>query len=672
MKPVRSSKQSGQGITALQMRWLLVVVALAIAPHWHSLPGWFWPVAGLIFVWRLLVPDRPLPRWQVVAVTAAVLLAILASAAQGLGRDIGIATLASMAVLKTLEVRTRRDAWVLLMLGFFLILARFLYGQDLALLPWLVITVWVITYSILLLEQGSTGGKSFAFSQLLQAGRYLLLAVPVALVFFVLFPRLGSPIWGSPEMFGQGKTGLGDSMSPGSIAQLFMDDSPAMRINFTSQRPDSALLYWRGPVLEYFDGISWHAVEYAFSRPPPEIPGRHAVVAYSIELEPHGQHFLPVLDYVQTIPNGALLMPDLHVQQHQGVNQVKHYRASSLLVNPLPENITADYARRLTALPWGKNPKTRQLMAQWRRETPGPEALIQRILQWFNQEEFIYTFTPPPLQGDTVDEFLFRTRAGFCEHYASAFTVMMRMAGIPARVVTGYQGGLDNHSYWLVRQSDAHAWSEVWLKGKGWLRVDPTAAVAPSRIRSGSRSWTNTPRHWYDTGWLERMQLSLDAWRYRWNRWVRGYDQHARKNLLERMGLKNITASTIAWLIAGSVLLSAAVAGLGLGWHFRRRPLLPSERIYQQVQRQLTRAGLPRDPHEGPADYLQRAARRWPVLAETADEFARRYQQARYAAGADTLKESDPAIRALAAAARRLLEKLKENQLCSEKKTPRR
>ncbi len=646
---------TGMALTAPQMLWLLLGIALAIVPHWSNLPTWFWPVAAVVLLWRLRSLEKPLPRWQVLLVTSAVLLAIGVSAGHGLNREIAITILASMAVLKTLESQRRRDAWVLIALGFFLVMTRFFYGQDMVLLPWLFLTVATLTYALLCLNQ-CHGPKSWFVPKILsQALRYLLLAVPVAAALFLFFPRLASPLWGSPEMFGQGKTGLGDSMSPGSIAELFMDDSPAMRINFADKRPDAAQLYWRGPVLESFDGTTWRAIEYTFARRPPPLVDPQAQVAYDIELEPHGQHFLPVLDYPFRVPETAFLMPDLHVQQATRVNQLKHYHAVSQTVTPLPDTLPARLARRLVMLPRHANPKTRAMITSWQAQTPDTQALIERILTWFNQENFVYTFTPPPLKGDTVDQFLFETRAGFCEHYASAFTVMMRMAGVPARVVTGYQGGLDNGSYWLVRQSDAHAWSEVWLKGRGWLRVDPTAAVAPSRVRSGARSWMDSGRTWYDYGWLHRLQLSLDSWRYRWNRWLRDYNQETQRKLLESLGVDDDQPAGMAWLIAGAILTSGLLGLFALGWSRQKRQVPDVEKIFRQLEKQFSRLGLPRAPHEGPATYLERVARHWPQTANDARCFAREYERLRYAPDVRTLTIKDKPLQSLQEAAENLM-----------------
>ncbi len=650
----RSSRGSATALPAHHMLWLLLAIAMAIVPHWRNLPGWFWPVAALIFLWRGYSLGKPLHRWQVLLVTTAVLAAITVSAQSGLGRSLGITILASMAMLKTLETRTRRDAWVLIALGFFLLMTRFLYGQDLILLPWLLLTTLMLAYALLLTQGNATGSAWFIPRLFKQTARYLMLALPVGLIFFLIFPRLSSPIWGSPELFGQGKTGLGNSMRPGSIAELFLDDSPAMRVNFHQPPPASDLLYWRGPVLEEFDGTTWRAHDYILPRTASSPAQDHKTITYDIELEPHGHNFLPMLDVPVQAPKGAFLMPDWHVQQDHPVTRLKHYRGQSQLANPHSDHLTPSMRRRLLSLPHGLNPRTRGMMQRWRGQTPDTRILINRILQWFHQENFIYTFTPPPLQGDSVDQFLFETRAGFCEHYASAFTVMMRFAGVPARVVTGYQGGLNNRDYWLVRQSDAHAWSEVWLAGHGWLRVDPTTAVAPSRVASGAQSWLAAGRNWYDYGWVRGLRLSLDTWRYRWNRWIRNYNTQAQKNLLRSLGLDSANPATFAWLIAVTLLAGGVGVLLFLAWTRTSPKQHPAEKIFTALQKQLTRHGLPRTRHEGPSTYLLRAARRWPGLTGQIQAFRRLYEKHRYAPELRHLSEENATWKHLQSKARAL------------------
>ncbi len=654
--------------------WLLLIVALTIAPLGRYLPLWFWPLAVMVLGWRVYLLHRPVPRWHVLTATLVTLAAIAVSMANGLGRETGITILSSMAVLKLLEARTRRDAWIVIALGFFLIMTRFLYSQSLMLFPWPLLSVLVMTYTVLLLEHHAHTTHKRQDRQLTreqwfhplffrQAGRYLILAIPLAVALFVLFPRLSTPFWGSPDNFGQGKTGLGGSMSPGSIAELFMDDSPAMRIVFDEQRPPRQHMYWRGPVLERFDGDTWHVRDTTQSSPTVPIVPDAPVFSYTVELEPHGQHFLPVLDFPLAAPKGAMLAIDLHLHRTRPVNQLLHYQARSMLTNPLPVGHLAPwYKKQLLSLPEHSNPRSRRLVARWHRQTPEPQALIQRILTWFHEQSFYYTFTPPPLlRPHTIDAFLFDTRAGFCEHYASAFTFMMRAAGIPARVVTGYQGGLDNGDYWLVRQSDAHAWSEVWLESHGWLRIDPTAAVAPDRVSASGRAWLNQARHWYDADWLNRLRLNVDQWRYRWNRWVRNFNQQQQKNVLQSLGLDNVSPTQVSLLMGLAVLLGGLLGLLGMHTHRKSTPHLPAERLFQSVEQKITRKGVSRRPAEGPVDYLHRVADTWPALGESLRQFARLYARCRYAADSRNLPNKHPDLRRLRQLTSALVRRLDES-----------
>jgi len=392
--------------------------------------------------------------------------------------------------------------------------------------------------------------------------RLLALAIPTGLVFFLLFPRLSSPLWGIPETTLDAKSGLSDSMTPGSIQALFMDDSPAFRIKFDGPVPQPSERYWRGPVFWDFDGQTWRDSFYsrhlqAETLPDDTGPGLYR---YTVQLEPNERKWLFTLDYPTGSPPRSTISMDFQVVRQDPVLQLLEY---AMVSNPdfrdHPDSLA--YELRLTALdlPENLNPRTRRMIEGWRQEGLPDREIVERAYRYFGQDPFRYTLNPPLLGQHTVDEFLFDSQAGFCEHYASSFAVMMRMADIPSRVVTGYMGGYYNEAggYMLVRQSDAHAWAEVWLQGEGWVAVDPTAAVSPSRIERGSLGAVEDPRFLLDFPWLRDMKNSVDIVQQRWNDWVIEYGARRQAELFAGLGLQSMTPATLILVLLLALAISA-------------------------------------------------------------------------------------------------------------------
>lgn len=486
--------------------WLIAVAGCGLLPHAAHLPGWLNAVALLLFIWRLAQWRL---GWPGAGTTVKLLVVIACCAGVTLtfgrlfGREPGVALLTLLLVLKLHELHSVRDGHTVVLLGYFMLLAAFLYSQSPGTAALLFAAMVVITAALIAL----TGPPAPPTALLRHAGRMLLQALPFMLVLFVLFPRVPGPLWGLPLDAFSGRSGLSDSMSPGSISELSLSGEIAFRVHFDNEPPPARDLYWRGPVLTEFDGRTWRPGDSA-RRLDSALP--HAVngtrLHYEVTLEPHGKNWLFALETVAGLPAGARISDDWQVFSGDGVRNRRRDRFESVLAVRPGTDEAAPLLEAARRLPAGGNPRTRALARQLHLDAGSDRATVDAALALFRREAFVYTLTPPLLGTDGVNEFLFDTRRGFCEHYAGAFVFLMRAAGLPARVVTGYQGGERNSfdDYIVVRQSDAHAWAEVWLPGEGWLRVEPdgrhpavargTGPVGPARRRARATGRTGGSR----------------------------------------------------------------------------------------------------------------------------------------------------------------------------------
>ena len=430
-----------------------------------------------------------------------------------------------------------------------------------------------------------------------------------------------------------GMSGLSDSMTPGSISNLSLSGEIAFRARFEGEIPPKPQLYWRGPVLRLFDGRTWRS-GIQQEKVSPGGTATESTVRYTVTLEPHNKPWLFALEMPLAPPSGAIVSREYQVLSKTPVRSRLRYDMQSHIGFVPGADEAETVLRRHLDLP-GNNPRTRALAEQWRREAAQDEAVIRRMLDHFRMEQFFYTLTPPLLGENSIDQFLFETRRGFCEHYASAFVFAMRAAGIPARVVTGYQGGERNpvDGYLIVRQSDAHAWAEVWLEGKGWTRVDPTAAVAPNRIEAGLASAVpaGEPLPFLvraDLSWLKQLRFRWEAISNTWNQWVLGFDPQRQRELLSRLGMRqpDWKAMTAAMAVLCGLLLLGLTA-----WALHRRARIdPVQRAWNRLSRRLARIGLARQAWEGPADYTQRVAQARPELSPALAAIAGLYIDLRY------------------------------------------
>lgn len=621
---------------------LLCAALMVLLPHFGHLPLWVSLTSCAALLWRTQITlqgKRLPPLWLLLPVSIIAMAGIYRSYHTLLGRDAGVAMLSLLLTFKLLEMQARRDLFVVIFLSLFLLLTQFFYSQTL-----LTAAAMLATLTLLLTAQLSfqyTGAVPPLARRLRTAGGIVLLAAPLALLLFIGFPRLQGPLWGLPGDAHSARTGMSDSMAPGSVSTLAGSDELVFRARFRGPLPAQSQLYWRGIVLSDYDGHTWTRItRRRLPRLHIDVQAGGAPLAHEITLEPTGKRWLfalelggPGLD----IPGQSVsISNEWEFSTYANIGERLRYDSHAWLQFRLHANATPQELQPWLALPAGFNPRTLQLARQLRQ--PGAQASSQAVLDLFRQQPFSYTLEPPLLGRDAVDDFLFGSRAGFCEHYAGAYVVLMRAMGVPARVVTGYQGGELNpvDGYLSVRQSDAHAWAEIWLPGVGWQRVDPTAAVAPERIRSNLAralpqqapfgftpllALQNDPH-----SWLTQLRFQVSALNNAWNQWVLDYNPDRQRSFLEELGA--------AFGRPASMLGLAAVALLVWWWQRRRSraPADPLDALYLAFCRQQARHGVARATHEGPLTYAARL-RAMPASREkraAMDEFLAVYGALKY------------------------------------------
>lgn len=633
---------------------LMWMQLLVIVPYASHLPLWLvlLGVATVFSQWSVIKPRLHLHgRFELfvqIILFVSGLAGIFLTYHSLLGVEAGVSFLLLCLIAKLLEVKARRDVYIVLALSLFVVSASFLFSQDLQTTLLALVGVLGVLYAMI---AQNDDGQGRLRSLLLLTGQ----AVPLMVILFLFFPRF-PPLWSVNLSAGQGQTGMSEVMSPGDIANLSQSTELAFRAFFVDgQRPAKPELYWRGLVLNQFDGRAWtpqtkQEVRYPIAWTGRALPAwveqslllpQQEVFEYRVNMEPTQREWLFALNVSYADPKSELgltrqytLQTQEPIRLQQSINFV-HYR-QAVLDTVLPD----DLRQSSLQLPAQSNPQTREFAQALLRQVGGdPDQYMQAILAWIRQQNFVYTLQPPRLAGQRIDQFLFETRRGFCEHYSSAFTFLMRAAGIPARVVVGYQGGQlgrDGES-WEVRQMDAHAWSEVWFPQRGWVRIDPTAAVAPERIEQGMGQMTNDATLFGDgaAAQLRYQQFKMlgqarewmDYAGYLWQRDVVGFDQDKQANqLLKWFGLRSMTSQLLVMFGA----FSAGVALIALllwwrrrhVWHVVDQPLI---RLSKRLQRQ----GLQRLPQEGVLWWLQRVGNAI-GCTEYAKAVADCYQAARY------------------------------------------
>jgi transglutaminase-like putative cysteine protease len=549
----------------------------------------------------------------------------------GIGRDTGSAGLLAMLALKPMETFATRDARSLLEFSLFAPFAAFLQDQGVLTMalaaPALLGTL--MAWAALLRPGQPVEGRRL----LRQAGFAVGIAVPLALAGFWLFPRLGAPLWGLPENASK-RVGLGDRMTPNEWLDVLVDDSPAMRATFPRGAPPRAQLYWRGPVLSTFDGEAWTRNVWLGRMQAPRIEAVGVPIPYELTMEPTEKRDLVQLDIPVGSPAGSQLNADLTAISEQPVNNVTRFSGVATPRARYRDPLGARARDANLALP-PRNSRTAERAREWVAQTPDPMLLTERFLQWI-RADFEYTLSAPPVGINAVDDFLFDTRAGFCQHFSSAYVVFMRSAGIPARVVTGYAGGYYNEvgEYWIVYRKDAHAWAEVWVEGRGWVRVDPTAAVAPENVLDTVDDLRLQQDAGFASEFLTPMLDATDLLRKTWNDLVVGFNAARQRNLLSPLGIEDADPAELVLAFAvGAALALAFTLWLLLRQH--RDGSDPLVLAWRRFARRLGSAtGLERAVHEPPLAYSQRIGEAVPDAADALLMLSRRYVDWRYG-GAD-------------------------------------
>lgn len=622
-----------------RLTWVVIALGAAIAPQALHQPLAITVLAVVLGAWRLAAERRgwALPRASLRSLGALVGFAAVWLTFRTInGPEAGSALLITMLALKLTETTTVRDCQVLVLLGFFVVLGEFLYSQELWIALWLLPSCWLLAAVLLAVSHPVVGFKPTV--ALRASGRYLAVALPLMIAMFVLFPRVPGPLWGAPGGRGDAVSGLSDSMEPGAITNLILSDEVAFRVRFLEGTPPTAR-YWRGPTLHRFDGQRW---EQSWFKPPEPVALEYGGgrVRYEVTLEAHNQPWLFALEMPESRPSGAELRYDFSLVDTKLVRERKRYEVTSRSeftagADQLPRRLRWDLQ-----LPERGNARSRELAERWRAEHIVKNAdtmgVVRQALAMYREQPFVYTLRPPRLGRDSVDDFLFGTQRGFCEHYASSFVFLMRAAGIPARIVTGYLGGELNpfNDTWVVRQSDAHAWAEIWVAERGWIRVDPTGAVAPDRIERGLEE--ALPDGEVLPGeYLRSFDLLIslrdrwDAVDTAWNRFFLGYGPEMQREFVQLIGLAPDWQSMVTTLLIVLLIMLAALAAWLVYTH-KPRPVDAARREWDRFRALLAREGVAPSETEGPQDYAARAAAALPGKRAEIAQVAEAYVAARY------------------------------------------
>lgn len=644
-----------------KVTWLAVGIALASFPHWQRLPMWIPILHVALLVTRIYIPLR-LPRfWEKKQTTInMVRLLIMLGGVFSIygnygtlaGRDVGVALLVMLAALKVFESKSTRDYYICTYLGYFLIITNFFYSQTIPTAAYMLTVIIIMTTGLINYndtEQQLTLLQRFKLSTTL-----LVQSIPILLVLFILFPRVNGPLWGIPKDAYTGTTGIDDQMSPGTISKLVQSREVAFRVTFADKIPEQSSLYWRGPVLWQTDGRKWTTGKSTPNREPVPIELAGEPLRYDITIEPSNKRWLFGLEMVSTPPDNTYLTHDYQLKTRKPLQARKAFTLTSHSAYTLGTEDTTDLERGLR-LPELNHPKTLEFGSKLRNEFKDPALILNAALDWLKQENFVYTLQPPLMVEDTVDEFLFDKQQGFCEHFAAAFTILMRAAGIPARVVTGYQGGEVNPigNYLIVRQHDAHAWSEVWLEGQGWIRVDPTSIASPVRINEGMeniipQAIINIPLGLENNAsavrlW-QRLRNTVDMINYQWAQWILGYGPERQKLFMKKFGFDSVDWKELTFTLF--IFIGTIIAAIA-AYVFKKAPRAtePAKMYYDVFCNKMARTGMLRKPYEGPVDFAERASNLRQDLKSDIKQITDLYISTRYYSNNNKLLQLKAAIK---------------------------
>lgn len=646
-KPERDLRRHGFPMPRTAFVLLLAINVLAVLPHTERVPTWMLLAFGGVLLWRIQVfRERwPFPsKWLRLVLVLGGFAGVIFYHGTVFGPDAGVGLLITAYLFKQLEMATRRDAFLVVILSYFVLATEFLFSRSLYTTIYVFLVLILITATQIALNQSE---PRIAIARPLKGSLKLVLqSIPLMIVLFYLFPRIG-PLWQLNLNTQQNRVGLNDRMAPADIANLSRSSALAFRAEFQGAIPPQRERYWRATVFDRFDGRTWYAVDDTILAPldAQQLEYGAKRYQYRVYLEPTGQRWLMTLpaarvsgiDAKPTEALTVLAQSDLETAVSYDVTSFPNYRYQ-------PAGLTRiDYSRYLQLPAEGDEASRRYAREQFQLNGRDPVRFIDSLLRWYNEEEFVYTLNPQRLGRNTIDEFLFQTRRGFCSHFAGAFVFLLRSAGIPARLVGGYQGG-EGHplgQYLLIHQYDAHAWAEVWLDGQGWVRFDPTAAVAPNRIEYGPQDSTTddsflaesplSPERLRNMALFARARLLADYVDYLWFKNVVSYNDQAQNRLFREL-LGQVTPQRIAALLGGlgaAIVLVLAVSILLR--HPSTRKLDRADRLYLRFCHKLQKRGVARAAGEGPQDFAKRAANTLPARAADIEAITALYLNLKYA-----------------------------------------
>ena len=631
--------------------WLIFSLLLAVSWHVPHTPIWVLAAAPVLVFWRfrLLVQKKPLPPQALrLLLTMGAFVGVLVTYRSYLGRDPGVTALIILSSLKLFELKTQKDFMFIIFLCYFLVFGNFLYSQDIQSLTFMVVAVVLITAAVLRLNHGEKQPVKIVF--LVKSGfRFFLLSIPFMVVLFFLFPRTTVPLWNLPQESGkQAVAGFNDQLHPGQIAELAASKKNAFRVTFpNNDMPAPRDLYFRGLVLWFTNGRGWYQgiMRAEFNRHFQEED--QTCIKQVITLEPHFERWLFGLDSPVTAPRYARILPGRVFQTNWAVTKIARYDVVSSLQSKNPETLPGLYRRWALQLPRDRQSQLVDLGRSWAAEGAADREIVQRVLDRFKNERFVYTLKPGTLDKENpLEDFFFNKRQGFCEHFAAVFAILMRAAGIPARVVLGYQGGEYNTvgEYLLVRQSDAHAWCEVWLEGEGWKRVDPTAAVSPQRVEYGMEVSSRMTAEESEGGDADALQRAMrrsffkkvlrfleqhwDNINNKWDLWIMTYDRYRQRDILEALGLSGINRWSL--LVVLLIVIPTLFYALSLLLKRQATAVDPLVKYYRMFYGKTAKIGVKPAPWEGPLDFRLRAVDAFPHKAKSIQRIIDLYIGLRY------------------------------------------
>ncbi len=636
--------------------WVLLSVVMVTLPQATRMPLWISLIGILCVVWRLAIHAGKLDypgRWMRSAVVICTLIFTLSQLRNiGLGLDSAAALLSLGFVFKLIEMRNKRDIYVVMSLCFIMCMVSFLYTQSAVITLYITACVIVVLTALISLhrsDDNQSGKANFSLAM-----KMSLQALPLTIVLFLVFPRI-APLWSVPFQNNSGETGVSNEMTPGDLALLGRSSELAFRVQFEGAPPPlHANLYWRGLVLEHFDGETWRrnrpGSSYAEAAQRNDfswdwedrVNTQGEALHYNVIMEPTQQPWLFGLHLAQRESGNLLQSRNFEIFNNGLVSKRFSYDLHSFSNNQTDLILLDSARRRALELPERGNVASRQFARELRASVSSDRDYVYAVLAHFQRNPFYYTLNPPLLGEQRIDDFLFNTRNGFCEHYASTFSFLMRAAGIPSRVVVGYQGAEYNRfeDYMMVYQYNAHAWNEVWLEGEGWVRFDPTAAVSPERIELGvEAALAEDPAFMEESlfsaarlgqlGWLNTLRLRLDALEYEWNRRVVSYDQSEQYDLFERL-FGQVTEQKILLLLSGLATLVVVTLAIIVIRGTPKKASDPVNHLYHRLSRELQKVGMPRGRGEGPIAYRDRVLARYPELQEPMTELTAMFVAASY------------------------------------------